>query len=259
MLILIKGEIYNMEKRLTKEEYYLDMAEASAGRGTCLRRNYGAVIVKNDEVISTGYTGAPRGRKNCCDIGKCLRQELDIPSGQRYELCRSVHAEANAIISASRKDCIGATLYLVGLDAHLCYVKNADCCLMCKKMIINAGIEYVVIRDTCDDSHTVKVSSWVANDDSLHALKEAQKKKEEQVIERPIPKSDEIYLHFKNNKYKIIAVSEHTETGEKMVTYRALYGEYKDYTRPLKMFMSEVDKKKYPQIKQKYRFELIKE
>ena len=88
-----------MERR-NKTEYYLDMAEVSARRGTCLRRNFGAVIVKNDEVISTGYTGAPRGRCNCSDLGTCIRQQLNIPRGERYEKCRSVHAEANAIISA---------------------------------------------------------------------------------------------------------------------------------------------------------------
>ena len=87
-------------QRRDKVNYYLDLAEVVAQRGTCLRRLYGAVIVKNDEVISTGYVGAPRGRENCCDLGYCTREKLQIPRGERYELCRSVHAEANAIISA---------------------------------------------------------------------------------------------------------------------------------------------------------------
>ena len=102
--------------RRDKINYYLDLAETVAQRGTCLRRNYGAVIVKNDEVVSTGYVGAPRGRQNCSDIGKCIRNELNIPRGERYELCRSVHAEANAIISASRSQMLGADMYLAGKD-----------------------------------------------------------------------------------------------------------------------------------------------
>lgn len=101
-------------KRRDKTNYYLDIAEVVSERGTCLRRNFGAIIVKNDEIIATGYTGAPRGRKNCTDLNFCKREELNIPRGTHYELCRSVHAEANCIISASRKDMIGATLYLVG-------------------------------------------------------------------------------------------------------------------------------------------------
>jgi dCMP deaminase len=101
-------------ERVSKENYYLDIAETVIGRATCLRRCYGAIIVKNDEIISTGYNGAPRGRKNCVDMGRCTRAELNVPQGQRYELCRSVHAEANAIISAARRDMAGGTLYLPG-------------------------------------------------------------------------------------------------------------------------------------------------
>ena len=93
-----------MEKRRDKINYYLDIAEDVAERCTCLRRLYGAVIVRNDEIISTGYVGAPRSRINCTDLGYCVREKLQIPRGERYELCRSVHAEANAIISAARKD-----------------------------------------------------------------------------------------------------------------------------------------------------------
>ena len=99
--------------RIDKENYYLDIAQAALERSTCLRRCYGAIIVQNDEIISTGYNGAPRGRKNCADLGYCTREAMKIPSGERYELCRSVHAEANAIISAARSETIGATHYMV--------------------------------------------------------------------------------------------------------------------------------------------------
>lgn len=155
-------------ERVDKNNYYLDIAETVTERGTCLRRNYGAIIVKNDEIVSTGYTGAPRGRKNCCNIETCIRERLDIPRGQRYELCRSVHAEANAIISASRDEMINASLYLVGKEAvGGGYVKNASSCAMCKRIIINAGIEKVVIRDTKNDYRVIETKEWVENDDSL--------------------------------------------------------------------------------------------
>jgi dCMP deaminase len=157
----------NMPRR-DKINYYLDLAEVVSKRGTCLRKKYGAVIVRNDEVVSTGYVGAPRGRKNCSDIGRCIREELKVPRGERYELCRSVHAEANAIISASRKDMLGASMFLVGTDAKTGeYVANSTSCSMCKRMIINAGIEKVYIRDTHDDYRVVNVSDWVMDDESL--------------------------------------------------------------------------------------------
>ena len=103
--------------RRDKTNYYLDMAQVALERGTCLRRNFGAVIVKNDVIVSTGYNGAPRGRANCIDIGTCIRQKMGIPRGERYEFCRSVHAEMNAIISAARRDTLNATLYLAGREA----------------------------------------------------------------------------------------------------------------------------------------------
>jgi dCMP deaminase len=131
--------------RPTKNSYYLNIAKGISERGTCLRRNYGAIIIKNDEIISTGYTGAPRGRKNCTDIGACKRQELNIPSGERYELCRSVHAEMNAIISAARKDTIGATMYLYGYDKESNQeIQNPRPCKICERMIINAGITSII-------------------------------------------------------------------------------------------------------------------
>lgn len=155
--------------RRDKINYYLDIAETVLERGTCLRRNYGSIIVKNDEIISTGYTGSPRGRKNCIDLGACIREKLNVPRGTHYELCRSVHSEANAIISASRKDMIGATLYLVGKDAKTGeFVKDANSCAMCKRLIINAGISKVIIRDTKDNYREIEVNEWIENDDSLN-------------------------------------------------------------------------------------------
>lgn len=156
-----------MERR-DKVNYYLDIAETVLERGTCLRRNFGAIVVKNDEIVSTGYVGAPRGRQNCIDMGECIRQKLNVPRGTRYELCRSVHAEANAIISAARSEMIGAALYLVGKekdDGTL--VNNAMPCSMCKRMIINAGIETVYIRDDKENYRVYEVDSWIEDDDSL--------------------------------------------------------------------------------------------
>ena len=156
-----------MERR-DKVNYYLDLADVVSQRGTCLRRRYGAVIVKNDEVISTGYVGAPRGRKNCSDLGICIREKLQIPRGERYELCRSVHAEANAIISCSRDKMIGASLYLTGKECSTGeYIKNSCCCSMCKRMVINAGIAYVYVRDDKDNYRKIDVNDWIENDESL--------------------------------------------------------------------------------------------
>ena len=158
--------------RKSKINYYLDIAEATLSRGTCLRRNYGAIIVKNDEIISTGYVGAPRGRKNCSDLGKCMRQELKIPRGERYEVCRSVHAEANAIISAKRNDMIDASIYLCGIEKDTGeYVKNTNSCSMCKRMIINAGIKEVIIRDDKENYRIIDVQKeWIDNDESLMGI-----------------------------------------------------------------------------------------
>ena len=154
--------------RRDKINYYLDIAEMVAERGTCLRRNYGAIIVKNDEIISTGYVGAPRGRANCSDLGYCTRERLQIPRGERYELCRSVHAEANAIIHAARSDMLGATLYLVGKEyGSDAYVRGANPCAMCKRMIINAGIARVIVRESRDEYRSIEVEDWVREDESL--------------------------------------------------------------------------------------------
>ena len=154
--------------RRDKVNYYLDIAETVSERCTCLRRNFGAILVKNDEVISSGYVGAPRGRKNCTDLGYCTREKLQIPRGERYELCRSVHAEANAIISAARRDMMGATLYLVGRDtATGGYYPETTPCAMCRRLIINAGIAQVVCRTGADEYTTTLVRDWVYHDDSI--------------------------------------------------------------------------------------------
>lgn len=157
-----------MFKRTDKINYYLDIAASVLERSTCLRRKYGAIIVRNDEIISTGYNGAPRGRCNCSDLGRCTREELRIPSGERYELCRSVHAEANAIISASRRDMLGGTLYLVGRDAQTGeYLTTTTPCSMCRRLIINSGIETVVCRTGDDSYEVVGVDEWIRNDDTV--------------------------------------------------------------------------------------------
>ena len=157
--------------RRDKINYYLDIAETTCERGTCLRRNYGAIIVNNDQIVATGYTGSPRGRKNCCDEGVCIRSKLGIPRGERYELCRSVHAEANCIISASREQMLGGTLYLVGKDAETGeIVGNANSCSMCKRLIINAGLQKVIVRCSKDEYRIIEVQEWIDNDESLEGI-----------------------------------------------------------------------------------------
>lgn len=155
-------------QRIDKINYYLDIAETVLKRGSCIRRNFGAVIVNNDQIISSGYTGAPRGRKNCMDINCCVRRKFNVPRGERYEMCRSVHAEANAIIHASREKMLGSTLYLVGKEATTAkYVENASPCSMCKRMIINSGIEQVIIRRNNVKFDIVPVTYWIEHDESL--------------------------------------------------------------------------------------------
>ena len=157
-----------MEKRRSKENYYLDIADAALQRSTCLRRKYGAIVVKVVEIVSTGYNGAPRGRVNCSDLGRCTREAMNIPSGERYELCRSVHAEANAIISAARRDMLGGTLYLVGRTAaDNALVADATPCAMCRRLILNAGIQRVVARVDGERYTVTEVSQWIEDDDTL--------------------------------------------------------------------------------------------
>ena len=157
-----------MDARRSKENYYLDIADAAQERSTCLRRRYGAIIVRDDEIVATGYNGAPRGRQNCTDLGRCARQSMNVPAGERYELCRSVHAEANAIISAARRDMLGATLYLAGRTAATGEV-NPDTtpCAMCRRLILNAGIARVVCRVGPDEYNVTDVRDWIENDDTL--------------------------------------------------------------------------------------------
>ncbi len=154
--------------RVDKVNYYLDIAQTVAERGTCLRRNFGAIIVKNDSIIATGYNGAPRGRVNCCDAGECTREKLNVPRGQRYELCRSVHAEANCIISAPRTEMLGSVLYLACLDAKSgALTGDTEPCAMCKRLIINAGIERVIVRNSAEKFTEYIVNDWITNDTSL--------------------------------------------------------------------------------------------
>ena len=130
-------------ERVSKRQYYLDLAAKVARRSTCLRRQYGAVIVKNDEIVATGYNGAPRGDENCCDVGVCWREAHGIPHGEQYEKCVAVHAECNAIISASRNEMLGSTLYLYGFE-NGAPMKAPEPCVMCARMIKNAGITTVI-------------------------------------------------------------------------------------------------------------------
>jgi dCMP deaminase len=168
MLII---EEFGKMQRIDKTNYYLDIAETVLKRGSCMRRNFGAVIVNNDQIISSGYTGAPRGRKNCMDMNCCVRQKFNIPRGERYEMCRSVHAEANAIIHASREKMLGATLYLVGKEMdNGSYVENASSCSMCKRLIINSGIEQVAIRRSKTEFELIPVNYWVEHDESLENI-----------------------------------------------------------------------------------------
>ena len=155
--------------RIDKPNYYLDIAATVLERSTCMRRCYGAIIVQNDEIVSSGYNGAPRGRRNCGDLGYCTREAMKIPSGERYELCRSVHAEANAIISASRREVLGATLYMACKDpATGALIPGSTSCSMCRRLIINAGIAKVVIRDTPTEYRVVDVEKeWIEDDDSI--------------------------------------------------------------------------------------------
>lgn len=149
-----------INERISKEQYYLNIAHEVGKRGTCLRRNFGAVIVKEDQIISTGYSGAPRKTKNCIDVRMCLRKELNVPQGQQYELCRGVHAEQNAIIHASRLEMIGSTLFLVGINSKKELI-DAKLCMLCKRMVINAGIKEVVIQSKDKTIERTSVRKWI--------------------------------------------------------------------------------------------------
>ncbi|MFC1561003.1 cytidine/deoxycytidylate deaminase family protein [Candidatus Latescibacterota bacterium] len=155
-----------MEKRPDKDTYYLNIAKEVARRSTCLRRWFGAVIVKNDQIISTGYAGAARGTVNCSDAGICPREQAKIPRGERYELCRSVHAEMNAIIHAARADMIDSTLYLAGLEANdETVVLDARPCKICARLIINAGIKTVKVLDKNNSVKMYKVADFIKKEE----------------------------------------------------------------------------------------------
>lgn len=165
-------------KRVDKINYYLDIAESVSERGTCYRKNYGSIIVKNDEVISTGYTGAPRGRVNCIDLGYCVRREKfpAATGGSRFDLCRSVHSEQNAIISAARKDMIGSSIFIAGKYSKIqkyneelagTYAKDPDCCQFCKRFILNAGIDKVYIRINKEEYKEINTKDWINSDELL--------------------------------------------------------------------------------------------
>jgi len=158
--------------RISKDNYYLNIALEVLQRGTCLRRNYGAVIVNRDEIISTGYTGAPRGTRNCVDIGYCARSDMGVPSGERYELCRSVHAEMNAVIHASRRAAMGGTMYLMGMDKEegSPLRDGAEPCRLCKRVIINAGLDKVVTRNGNGDMIIYYVKDWVVNEEQEYGI-----------------------------------------------------------------------------------------
>ena len=163
------------DNRPNKVEYYLNIAREVSKRSTCLRRRFGAVILRDDQIISTGYVGSPRGTPNCIDLGKCLREELKVRPGERYELCRSVHAEQNAIINAARSGAsvLGGTLYLYGENAKDGSVAEARPCKLCKRMIINAGIKEVIVK-TPEGKKIYSVREWADNDKGLYGQKDLQ-------------------------------------------------------------------------------------
>lgn len=153
----------NQKFRPSKDDYYLDVAKQISKRSTCMRAHIGAVIVRDDQIISTGYQGAPRKTKDCFERGFCLRTELKIPHGQRYELCRSVHAEMNAIINAARAgvSLLGGDIYIYGEKATTGEIFDVFPCFFCKRMIINAGLKRVIVRTKDNDINVFYVEDWV--------------------------------------------------------------------------------------------------
>lgn len=160
-----------MRSRVNKREYYLDIADSVAERSTCLNKNYGAVIVNDDEIKATGYNGSPRDCVNCCDVGECFREMYDVERGKRYELCTAVHAEQNALLSASRKEIIGGDMYISGVYyGSNNYVEDIEPCCICKRLILNSGIEYVYVRDEETNYKCLSVRIWKGNRDELLGL-----------------------------------------------------------------------------------------
>jgi len=150
-------------KRISKDEYYLNIAKEVSRKSTCFRRVIGAIIIRDDQIISTGYAGAPRKTKDSLEHGYCLRDKLKIPHGHRYELCRSVHAEQNAIINAARAgvSLLGGDMYLYGSIPGKKGPINALPCFICKKMIINAGINRVICSTEQGKFAIFHVNDWI--------------------------------------------------------------------------------------------------
>lgn len=161
--------------RISKDMYYLNIAKSAALRSTCLKRMYGAVIVNQDRIIATGYNGSPRGCINCCDTGKCER--LNVPHNTDYTACKSVHAEMNALIHASYLDMQGATLYLTGFDTDHKLIEEPDCCPICKRMIINSGIEHVVFGGKQIKRVSV-LSDWICTKPVVYQTEKVYTEKE---------------------------------------------------------------------------------
>jgi dCMP deaminase len=151
-----------MPNRASKDDYYLGIAKEVARRSTCFRRSIGAIIVRDDQIISTGYVGAPRKTKSSHEHGFCLRDRLGIPHGERYELCRSVHAEQNAVINAARAgvSLLGGDMYIYGTIYGEDKPINAFPCFICKKIIINAGLDRIVCSTVGGKKRVFRVSQW---------------------------------------------------------------------------------------------------
>ncbi len=152
-----------MIKRPSKDRYYLNIAKEVSTRSTCLKVLIGAIIVREDQIVATGYVGAPRGTKSSLEWGFCLRKKLGIPSGTQYELCRSVHAEQNAIINAARAgvSVLGGDMYIYGELRDSGEIINAFPCFICKKMIINAGLKRVISSTKDGNYEEFLVEDWV--------------------------------------------------------------------------------------------------
>lgn len=146
-------------KRPNWDEYFLNIAEEVGKRSTCLRRRYGAVIVKDRIIVSTGYNGAPRGEANCIDTGICERERLHVPKGERYELCVAVHGEQNAIINGDPQKMKDATIYIVGINVADGSYASGEPCLLCRRMIKNAQIERVVCRNPHGEISEVNIQT----------------------------------------------------------------------------------------------------
>ncbi len=151
--------------RVSKDDYYLGIAKEVSRRSTCFRRSIGAIIVRDDQIISTGYVGAPRKTKSSHEHGFCLRDRLGIPHGERYELCRSVHAEQNAVINAARAgvSLLGGSMYIYGTVYGEDRPINAFPCFICKKMIINAGLDRIVCSTAGGKKKVFRVSQWASD------------------------------------------------------------------------------------------------